>query len=57
MVTSLALALTGSTGMARRALAGVGRRPQALQSLLEVNDGTRGLRGVSPRDWAALAGF
>jgi flavin-dependent dehydrogenase len=57
LVTSLALALTGSTGLARRAMAGVGRRPQALQSLLEVNDGTRALHGVSPRDWAALAGF
>jgi menaquinone-9 beta-reductase len=57
LVTSLALALSGSTALARRAMAGVGRRPQALQALLEVNDGTRGLRAVSPRDWAALAGF
>jgi len=57
LVTSLALALSGSTALARRAMAGVKRRPQALQSLLEVNDGTRGLRAVSPRDWAALAGF
>jgi menaquinone-9 beta-reductase len=57
LVTSLALALTGSTVLARRAMAGVGRRPEALESLLEVNDGTRGLRSVSPRDWAALAGF
>lgn len=57
LVTSLALTLTGSGGLARRAMAGVGRRPQALQSLLEVNDGTRDLRAVSPRDWAALAGF
>jgi len=57
LVTSLALALTGSTGLARRAMAGVGRRPQALEALLEVNDGTRALAAVSPRDWAALAGF
>jgi len=56
-VTALALALTGSTALARRAMAGVRRRPQALESLLEVNDGTRGLGAVSPRDWAALAGF
>jgi flavin-dependent dehydrogenase len=56
-VTALALALTGSTAMARRAMAGVGRRPAALQSLLEVNDGTRALTGVGARDWAALAGF
>jgi 2-polyprenyl-6-methoxyphenol hydroxylase-like FAD-dependent oxidoreductase len=57
LVTALALALTGSTSLARRGMAGVERRPQALQSLLEVNDGTRGLGAVSPRDWAALAGF
>jgi menaquinone-9 beta-reductase len=57
LFTSLALALSGSTALARRAMSGVGRRPQALQSLLEVNDGTRGLGAVSPRDWAALAGF
>ncbi|HEY4026720.1 MAG TPA: NAD(P)/FAD-dependent oxidoreductase [Candidatus Dormibacteraeota bacterium] len=56
-VTALALALTGSTALARRAMAGVGRRPGALQSLLEVNDGTRGLGGIGARDWAALAGF
>jgi flavin-dependent dehydrogenase len=56
-VTGLALALSGSATLARRALAGLGRRPGALQSLLEVNDGTRGLRGLGPRDWAALAGF
>jgi menaquinone-9 beta-reductase len=57
VVTALALGLTGSTALAGRSMAGVGRRPAALQSLLEVNDGTRGLASVSPRDWAALAGF
>jgi flavin-dependent dehydrogenase len=56
-VTRLALALSGSATLARRAVAGVGRRPAALQSLLELNDGTRGVRSLSPRDWAALAGF
>lgn len=56
-VTALAMALTGSTTMARRALAGVTRRPAALQSLLEVNDGVRGLASLGARDWAALAGF
>jgi 2-polyprenyl-6-methoxyphenol hydroxylase-like FAD-dependent oxidoreductase len=56
-VTALALTLTGSTALARRALAGVTRRPGALQSLLEVNDGTRRLGSLGPRDWAALAGF
>lgn len=57
MVTSLALGLTGSPALARRAMAGVSRRPAALQALLEVNDGTRKMISVSPRDWAALAGF
>lgn len=57
VVTRLALGLTGSTALARRALAGVHRRPDALQALLEVNDGSRGLTGLRPRDWAALAGF
>jgi hypothetical protein len=56
-VTTLALTLTGSTALATRAMRGVTRRPAALQSLLEVNDGTRPLTSVSPRDWAALAGF
>lgn len=57
VVTALATGLTGSTALAARAMAGVSRRPAALQSLLEVNDGTRALSAVSPRDWAALAGF
>jgi flavin-dependent dehydrogenase len=56
-VTALALTLTGSTALARRAIDGVTRRPAALQSLLEVNDGTRRLASLGPRDWAALAGF
>lgn len=57
MVTSLALALTGSPALARRAMAGVSRRPAALEALLEVNDGTRGMIRVGLREWAALAGF
>jgi len=57
IVTGLALALTGSPDLARRAMAGVSRRPAALQALLEVNDGTRDILRVGPRDWAALAGF
>jgi menaquinone-9 beta-reductase len=56
-VTALAMGLTGSTARAARAMAGVSRRPAALQALLEVNDGSRPLTSVSPRDWAALAGF
>jgi len=57
IVTGLALALTGSPDLARRAMAGVSRRPAALQALLEVNDGTREMFRIGPRDWAALAGF
>jgi flavin-dependent dehydrogenase len=57
LVSGLALGLSGSATLARRALGGLGRRPAALQSLLEVNDGTRSLASVGPRDWAALAGF
>jgi menaquinone-9 beta-reductase len=56
-ITALALALTGSASLARRAMAGVTRRPAALQALLAVNDGSRGLLSLGPRDWAALAGF
>jgi flavin-dependent dehydrogenase len=57
VVGGLALALTGSDRLARRALAGVARRPAALERLLEVNDGSRGLASVTPRDWAALVGL
>jgi flavin-dependent dehydrogenase len=56
-VSGLALGLCSSAALAGRALAGLGRRPAALQSLLEVNDGSRALGSISPRDWAALAGF
>jgi flavin-dependent dehydrogenase len=57
LVSGLALALTGSDRLARRALAGVARRPAALERLLQVNDGSRGLTAIRPRDWTALAGF
>jgi menaquinone-9 beta-reductase len=57
MVGGLALALTGSDRLARRALAGVARRPAALERLLEVNDGSRSLATIRPWDWTALAGL
>ena len=57
VLTGLALALTGSPALAHRAMAGMSRRPAALQALLEVNDGTREMFRIGPRDWAALAGF
>ncbi|MDQ6772883.1 MAG: NAD(P)/FAD-dependent oxidoreductase [Candidatus Dormibacteraeota bacterium] len=57
IVGRLALTLTGSGALARRALAGMRRRPAALQTLLAVNDGSRGLSALGMRDWAALAGL
>lgn len=56
-VSRMALTLTGSQALARRALGGVRHRPGALEALLEVNDGSRGLAALRPRDWAALAGL
>lgn len=55
-VNRLALTLTGSSGLARRALRGLQRRPSTLNRLLEVNDGSRGLSSLSLRDWSALVG-
>jgi len=57
LVTAIALGLSGSPWLARRALAGLGRRPGALEPLLEVNSGTRPLRSVPLRTWSALAGI
>ncbi len=57
VVGSLALVLTGRAALARRAVAGVTRRPGALQVLMEVNEGSRGLASIGARDWAALAGL
>ena len=55
-VNRLALTLTGSSGLARRALRGLQRSPSTLNRLLEVNDGSRGLSSLSLRDWSALVG-
>ncbi len=56
LVSRLALLLTGSSTLARRALRRLQTRPVTLNRLLEVNDGSRSLWSLSPRDWAALAG-
>ncbi len=56
LVTAIALGLSGSPRLARRALAGLGRHPDALEPLLEVNSGHRGLASVPLRTWSALAG-
>ena len=56
-MTRLALALSGSSGLARRALRGLGGRPAALDRLLEVNEGSRSALSLSLADWAALAGI
>ena len=57
ILTGVALKLTGSPALARRALAGMSGHPGALQSLLEVNSGARSLSSVPLRDWTALAGI
>ena len=57
LLTAITLRLTGSPWLARRALVGLGRHPDALESLLEVNSGTRGLGSVPLRTWSALAGI
>lgn len=56
IVSGLALRLTASPALARRALRGLDRRPGALEGLLAVNSGTSGLSSLSIRDWSALAG-
>ncbi|HZQ49928.1 MAG TPA: NAD(P)/FAD-dependent oxidoreductase [Candidatus Dormibacteraeota bacterium] len=56
LVARLARLLTGSSAVARRALLRLQKRPVTLNRLLEVNDGTRSLWSLSPRDWATLAG-
>jgi 2-polyprenyl-6-methoxyphenol hydroxylase-like FAD-dependent oxidoreductase len=57
LVTAIALGLSRSPRLARRAMAGLGRHPEALESLLEVNSGSRGLGSMPLRTWSALAGI
>lgn len=57
VITGVALKLTSSPSLARRALKGINGRPGALDALLEVNSGARSLGSVPIRDWAALAGI
>ncbi len=57
LLAGLALRLGGSAALARRALEGMARRPEALAALLEVDDGGRSLRSLRLRDWATLAGL
>ncbi len=52
----LALRLSGSSGLARRAIRGLAKHPAALDRLLEVNEGTRSPFSLAARDWVALAG-
>jgi flavin-dependent dehydrogenase len=56
-VNRLAITLTGSTTLARRALRKLQRRPVTLDRLLAINDGSRSVWSLSPRDWSALAGI
>jgi len=57
VMSRLTLSLTGSSRLAARALAGLRARPSSLDRLLQVNEGSRPLRSLSPADWAALAGL
>jgi flavin-dependent dehydrogenase len=57
LVSGLARSLSGSGRLSRRALTGARRRPEALQALLSVNEGSRSLHSVKVRDWAALLGL
>lgn len=57
VVTGLALALSRSPWLARRAMSGVARRPSALEAVMRVNAGSQALSSVSPRAWLALAGI
>jgi flavin-dependent dehydrogenase len=56
-VTSLARTLSSSSRLGPRAIRGAAQRPEALQALLSVNDGSRTLRSVGVRDWATLLGL
>ena len=56
-VNRLALTLTGSSLLARRALRRLEQRPATLNRLLAINDGRRSPWSLSPRDWSALAGI
>jgi 2-polyprenyl-6-methoxyphenol hydroxylase-like FAD-dependent oxidoreductase len=56
VVSAVARRLSGSPRLSRRALAGIAHRPDALQALMAVNEGSRGLGSIRARDWAALLG-
>ncbi len=52
----LARTLSGSPGLGRRAVLGMHRRPETLQSLLSVDQGLSGLASLTGKDWLALLG-
>ena len=57
LVSALARRLSGSPWLGRRAVTGIAHRPEALQALMAVNEGSRGLSSIRARDWAALLGL
>ena len=57
IVTGMALRLSSSHRLARRALAGTSRNPGALEALMQVSGGSRRLDRVGVRSWLALAGY
>lgn len=56
-VNRLALTLTGSSTLARRALRRLQQRPATLDRLLQINDGSASLWSMTFRDWSALVGM
>lgn len=56
LLASVALHLSRSQVLSRRAVHGLRRRPETLQRLLTVNQGLAGPGLLRPADWAALLG-
>ena len=56
-LTELALLMTRSPWLSRRAIARAATDPRTLSKLLAINCGYQTFWGVSPRDWLALAGI
>lgn len=56
MVSWLARRISASSGLSQRAVRAMSDRPETLQALLSVNQGTAGLEALGWRDWAALGG-
>jgi flavin-dependent dehydrogenase len=56
-VARLALTITRSALLSRRAMRGLSRRPATFERLLLLNDGRNPRLRLSARDWTALVGI